>query len=126
MHTRTHSWITYTPAYLLAAMIENTFCYLTMMQSSLHQRGGNSHSSWSLRWRLVLKCVFIDTIYMNVMRMESEYEGPDYLVCDSIEEYIRFEQHHLNLTHKVREEDMKVENQYYCNIIQLNRMYTAT
>jgi hypothetical protein len=40
MHTRTHSWIIYTPAYLLAEVIENTFCYLTKMQSRLHQRGG--------------------------------------------------------------------------------------
>ena len=31
MHTRTHSWITYTLAYLLTAVIENTFCYLTMI-----------------------------------------------------------------------------------------------
>ena len=46
MHTRTHSWNTYTLAYLLAAVIENTFCSLTMIQSSLHPRRGNSHSSW--------------------------------------------------------------------------------
>ena len=39
MHTRTHSWITYTHVYLLAVIIENTFCYFTMIQ-------GNSYSSW--------------------------------------------------------------------------------
>ena len=33
-------------AYLLAAVIENTLCYLTMIQSSLHQKGGKSCSSW--------------------------------------------------------------------------------
>jgi hypothetical protein len=46
MHTRTHAWITYMLAYLLAAVIENTLCYLTMIQSSLHQKGGKSCSSW--------------------------------------------------------------------------------
>jgi hypothetical protein len=59
---------------------------------------------------------------MNVMWMESEYEGPDYLVCDSIEECMWFEQHHLNVMHRVRQEDLAVENREYGNILLLNRM----
>jgi hypothetical protein len=51
--------------------------------------------------KIVLKCMFVDTVYMNVMRINSEYEGPNYLVCDSIEEYLRFEQHRSCLVSRV-------------------------
>jgi hypothetical protein len=44
MHTRTHSWITYMLASLLAVVIENTFCYLTMIQ--LIKPASKRHSSW--------------------------------------------------------------------------------
>jgi hypothetical protein len=57
--------------------------------------------------------VFVDTVYMNVMRINTEYEGLNYLVCDSIEEYWRFEQHRSCLVSRVNEEDMSIENQYY-------------
>jgi hypothetical protein len=58
---------------------------------------------------LMLKCMFVDSVYMNVMRINSEYEGLNYLVCDSIEEYLRFEQHCLCLVSRVNEEDMSEE-----------------
>jgi hypothetical protein len=70
----------------------------------------------------MLKCVFVDTVYMNCMRIYSDYDGPNYLVCDSIEEYIRFEQHRSNVAQRVQEEDLKVEKIYYGNIISLHRL----
>jgi hypothetical protein len=71
----------------------------------------------------VLKCVFVDTVYMNVMRMNTEYEGLNYLVCDSIEEYLRFEQHRSCLVSRVNEEEMSIKNQYYGETVCLNRMF---
>ena len=40
MRTRTHSWITYTLAYLLAVVIENTFCYLTIEEGGIPTHPG--------------------------------------------------------------------------------------
>jgi hypothetical protein len=74
---------------------------------------------------LLLKCVFVDTVYMNVMRINTQYEGPNYLVCDSIEEYLRFEQHRSCLVARVNEEDMSIENQYYGETVCLNKMITV-
>jgi hypothetical protein len=56
----------------------------------------------------LLKCMFIDTVYMNVMRVDT----PNYLICDDIEEYLRFEQHRSSVVQQVREEDMSIENRY--------------
>jgi hypothetical protein len=75
----------------------------------------------NLQWH-VLKSVFIDTIYMNVMRLQSEYEGPDYVLCDSIEECMRFESHCSNLAQRIIEEDLAVENRCNCKVLLLNRM----
>jgi hypothetical protein len=73
----------------------------------------------------MLKCVFVDTVYMNVMRINTQYEGPNYLVCDSIEEYLRFEQHRSCLVARVKEEDMSIENRYYGETVCLNKMITV-
>jgi hypothetical protein len=54
--------------------------------------------------------MFVDTVYMNVMRVDTAYEGPNYLMCDGIEEYLRFEQHRSSVVQRVREEDMSIEN----------------
>jgi hypothetical protein len=70
----------------------------------------------------LLKSVFIDTIYMNVMRIESEYEGPDYMLCDDIDECVKVELHPLNIVHRVIEEDLAVENWSCCKVVLLNRM----
>jgi hypothetical protein len=48
--------------------------------------------------------MFTDTVYMNVMRINSDYEGPNYR--DSIEEYLRFEQHCSSVTQRIKEEDL--------------------
>jgi hypothetical protein len=70
----------------------------------------------------MLKCMFVDTVYMNVMRVDTAYEGPNYLMCDDIEEYLRFEQHHSSVVQRVREEDMSIENRYYGETITLQRV----
>ena len=68
----------------------------------------------------VLNYVHIDTIYTNCMRVETCYDGPNYLVCNGIEEYIRYEQHRSNIAQQVSVEDMKVENRNYGNIVTLH------
>ncbi len=74
-------------------------------------------STWCL-----LKCMFVDTVYMNVMQVDTAYEGPNYLMCDDIEEYLRFEQHRLSVVQRVREEDMSIENRYYGEMLSLQRV----
>jgi hypothetical protein len=65
----------------------------------------------------MLKCVFVDTIYMNVMQVESESKDCDYLLCEDIEDYVKYEQHGLCIINKVTEEDLSYENSGYKNII---------
>ncbi len=74
---------------------------------------------------MLFKYVFVDTVYMNVMRIHSEYEGLNYSVCDSIEEHLRFEQPCSCVAQRVREQDMSIENRYYGETICLNRVYTV-
>jgi hypothetical protein len=47
------------------------------------------------------------------------YEGPNYLMCDGIEEYLRFEQHCSSVAQRVKEEDT-IESKYYGEMISLN------
>ena len=54
------------------------------------------------------------------MCVDTCYDGPNYLVCDSIEEYVLYEQHCLNIAQQVCVKDMKVENRNYGNIVRLN------
>jgi hypothetical protein len=54
------------------------------------------------------------------MRVDTYYEGPNYVICDSVEEYIQYEQHPLNVARQIHVEDMKVENTFYCNVVTLN------
>ena len=68
----------------------------------------------------MLNCVHIDMVYTNCMRVYTCYEGPNYLVCDSIEEYMRYEQHRSNIAQQVCKEDMKVENRTYGNVVTLH------
>lgn len=49
----------------------------------------------------VLKCVFIDTVNINVMQMESESNEFDHLLCEDIEDYVKCEQHCLCIINKV-------------------------
>ena len=48
------------------------------------------------------------------------------LVCNTIDEYIKYEQHCLNIVSQVKAEDMKAEKRYYGNVLLLNRMSTTS
>ena len=69
----------------------------------------------------LLKTRLVDLVNLNCMRIPT-HEDVVCVVCDTIEDYIRYEQHHLNVVNQVQTEDMKSENKYYGNVIQLNRM----
>jgi stage V sporulation protein SpoVS len=69
----------------------------------------------------MLKSRLIDIVNLNCMRIPSHEEAMC-VVCDTIEEYIRYEQHRLNVVNQITTEDMKAENKYYGNVIQLNHM----
>jgi hypothetical protein len=68
--------------------------------------------------------MFVDAVYVNVMRVDTSYEGPNYLMCDDIEEYstVRLEQHSSSVTQRVQEEDMSIEKRYYGEMISLQRI----
>ena len=68
----------------------------------------------------MLNYVHVDVVYTNCMRVDTCYDGPNYLVCDSIEEYVQYEQHRLNIAQQICVEDMKVENRNYGNTVTLN------
>ena len=67
--------------------------------------------------------MFIDVVNMNCMRVESEFDGYDSVICDSVEEYLQYEQHHLNVVHQLCDEDMKVEKRLYGKVVLLRRMW---
>jgi hypothetical protein len=68
----------------------------------------------------MLKCTHVDVVYTNCMQVYTCYDGPYYLVCDSIEEYVRYEQHRSNLAQQVCVEDMEAENKDYGNMVMLH------
>ena len=68
--------------------------------------------------------VYVDLVYLNCMKLESYVGGPNYIWCDSVEEYLRYEQHRSDLAQHVRQNDMKVENKYYGNVVAVNRLVT--
>ena len=71
----------------------------------------------------LLKTMLVDTVYLNVMKVESESIGPEYLLCNDIDEYIKFEQHRLNVVHRVTQEDLSIENREYGHVLQLKLLY---
>ena len=69
---------------------------------------------------------FIDVVNLNSMIVTAYSGDIRYLMCNTIEEYIKSEQHRLNIMSQIITEDMKTENTYYGNVVSLNRMYTHT
>ena len=69
---------------------------------------------------------FIDVVNLNSMIVKAYSGDIRYLMCNTIEEYIKSEQHRLNIMSQIITEDMKTENTYYGNVVSLNRMYTHT
>ena len=70
----------------------------------------------------MLKYTYVDLVYMNCMRINTCFGGPNYVICDSVEEYIRYEQHRSNVLQQIYSEDMRVENRYYGQTVLLNRL----
>jgi dimeric dUTPase (all-alpha-NTP-PPase superfamily) len=56
------------------------------------------------------------------MKIDSNIDGNDYIICSSVEDFLASEQHHLNLVSQMTLEDMKVEKRYYRQVISMNRM----
>ena len=73
-----------------------------------------------------MKTRLINVVDLNCMIVETHDDDVCCLMCVTIEEYIKYEQHRLNIVSQVKAEDMKVENKYYGNIVVLYRMSTAT
>jgi len=70
----------------------------------------------------MLKYTYVDLVYMNCMRVNTCFGGPNHIICDSVEEYIRYEQHRSNVLQQIYSEDMRVENRYYGQTVLLNRL----
>jgi hypothetical protein len=70
----------------------------------------------------MLKVKYLDCIYNNVMKIDSNTNGNDYIICSTIEDFLASEQHRLNLVSQTTLEDMKVEKRYYGQVISINRM----
>ena len=73
----------------------------------------------------MLKTRFIDLVNLNCMMIETYQDDVKCHVCETVNDYSKYEQHHLNVVSQVRAEDMKVENKYYGNVILLNRLSTS-
>jgi hypothetical protein len=54
-----------------------------------------------ITWNHVLETGFLDLVYCNCMRIPMHAGGPNSVTSSSIEEYVKYEQHHLNLLSQV-------------------------
>ena len=72
------------------------------------------------------KTKLVDLVNLNCMIVYADDTDDQCLVCDTIDDYLKYEQHRLNIVNQVKAEDMKEENKYYGNVIVLNRMTTMT
>ena len=43
--------------------------------------------------------------------------GPINILCSDIEDFLKYEQHHLQLTKEYQESNMKAENRYYTEAV---------
>ena len=59
----------------------------------------------------------VELVYCNTMRVLSKTGGPSTVVCSDISDFLKYEQHRLNLAQEYRENDMKVENKYYTEAV---------
>ena len=76
------------------------------------------HSTYLPLQSNLLRNRLVDLINLNCMKIPMVSSDVECLMCD----YIKYEQHSLNIISQVTSEDMKSENKYYGNIIVLNRM----
>ena len=89
------------------------------------QEEDNSHVRPEAAQGGMLKTRLIDLVNLNCMIVETD-EDVTCLMCDTIDDYIKYEQHRLNLVSQVKAEDMKTEKRYYGNVILLKRLSTTT
>ncbi len=73
----------------------------------------------------MLRNRLIDLVNLNCMKIPMELNDVECLMCDTIEDYIKYEQHSLNIISQITRKDMKSVNEYYGNVIMLNRMCSA-
>ena len=59
----------------------------------------------------------VERIYCNTMRVSSTTGGPSTVTCSDIDDFLRYEQHRLYLNREYRENNMKVENKYYTEVV---------
>ena len=67
----------------------------------------------------------VDLVNLNCMKIPAVSNDVECLICDTIEDYIKYEQHCLNIISQITSEDMKSENKYYGNVIVLKRICSA-
>ena len=70
----------------------------------------------------MLKYGCLDLVYCNCMRVPMKLDAPDSVVCSSIEDYIKSEQHRSSLLTQIMAEDMKEEHKYYGNVVMGDRV----
>ena len=61
--------------------------------------------------------MYVDFVSVKCMRLEAYDERPKYVLCGNIDEYLRYEQHRSDLAQCVKENNIKVENEYYGNVL---------
>ena len=74
----------------------------------------------------MLRNRLVDLVNLNCMKIPTVSCDVKCLMCDTIDDFIKYEQHRLNIISQVTSEDMKSENKYYGNVIVLNRMCTIS
>ena len=78
------------------------------------------------------KTKFVDIVNLNRM-IVNDSNNMSCLMCDSMEDYNRYqyenyvksEQHRLDLVSQVTAEDMKVEKKYYGNVVTMSEMHVG-
>ena len=60
-------------------------------------------------------------VYCNAMMIQSAPGGPTEYVCDSIDDFLKYEHHRSLLEQETSERDLKVERKYYGNVVVLEK-----
>ena len=71
----------------------------------------------------VLKYGYLDLVYCNCMRIPMQNDNV-YVVCSSIEDYVKYDQHRSQLVSQITAEDMKAEKRMYSDIVVCNRIWS--
>jgi len=119
-------------------LVQILYCFVgsnTIYACELSGTHKNDTALWSLlysMWKIdsrgqcVLRNRLVDLVNLNCMKIPTVSCDVECLMCDTIEDFIKYEQHRLNIISQVTSEDMKSENKYYGNVIVLNRMCTTS